>query len=101
VGQPEAIELSPTSIVPARAELAGDGPRSGPNIQRSPCFDCCQLLVTGCDDDYVYLHNPDVDHSRQRESLDCQHLPISHVEFQRMSAFGLQRVRAAVMVRTR
>lgn len=59
------------------------------------------ILVTGCDDDYVYLHDPDVDHSRQRESLDCQHLPISHVEFQRMSAFGRQRVRAAVMVRTR
>ncbi|HDS1796976.1 MULTISPECIES: peptidase C39 family protein [Pseudomonas] len=42
-----------------------------------------------------------MDHSRQRESLDCQHLPRSHVVFQRMSAFGRQRVRAAVRVRSR
>jgi len=56
------------------------------------------IVVTGCDDDYVYLHDPDVDHSRQRDSLDCQHLPVSHAEFQRMSAFGRQRVRAAVLL---
>lgn len=59
------------------------------------------VLVTGCDDDFVYLHDPDVDHSRQRHALDCQHLPVSHGEFQRMSAFGRQRVRAAVLLRAR
>ncbi|AHD15403.1 GNAT family acetyltransferase [Pseudomonas sp. FGI182] len=59
------------------------------------------ILVTGCDDEFVYLHDPDVDHSRQRRSLDCQHLPVSHAEFQRMSAFGGKRVRAAVLLRRR
>lgn len=59
------------------------------------------VLVTGCDEEFVYLHDPDVDHSRQRRSLDCQHLPVSHAEFVRMSAFGRQRVRAAVMLRGR
>ncbi|ROM83258.1 ribosomal-protein-alanine acetyltransferase [Pseudomonas brassicacearum] len=59
------------------------------------------IVITGCDDDFVYLHDPDVDHSRQRGSLDCQHMPVSHTEFQRMSAFGRQRVRAAVLLRTR
>ncbi|MDD1015213.1 GNAT family N-acetyltransferase/peptidase C39 family protein [Pseudomonas rubra] len=59
------------------------------------------VVVTGCDEEFVYLHDPDVDHSRQRQSLDCQHLPVSHTEFQRMSTFGRQRVRAAVMLRAR
>ncbi|MFJ4157583.1 peptidase C39 family protein [Pseudomonas sp. NPDC089752] len=59
------------------------------------------VLVTGCDDEFVYLHDPDVDHSRHKRSLDCQHLPVSHAEFARMSCFGGQRVRAAVLLRGR
>ncbi|MNJ08555.1 Acetyltransferase YpeA [compost metagenome] len=59
------------------------------------------ILVTGCDDEFVYLHDPDVDHSRHRRSLDCQHLPVSHAEFARISSFGRQRVRAAVLLRGR
>jgi len=59
------------------------------------------VLITGCDEDFVYLHDPDVDHSRHKRSLDCQHLPVSHAEFLRMAVFGGQRVRAAVMLRAR
>lgn len=59
------------------------------------------VLITGCDEEFVYLHDPDVDHSRHKRSLDCQHLPVSHAEFQRMTVFGRQRVRAAVMLRAR
>lgn len=59
------------------------------------------VVVTGCDEQFVYLHDPDVDHSRLRTRLDCQHLPVSHGEFQRMSSFGRQRVRAAVMLHAR
>ncbi len=59
------------------------------------------VLITGSDDEFVYLHDPDVDHSRHRQSIDCQHLPVSHGEFLRMSTFGSRRVRAAVMLRAR
>jgi ribosomal protein S18 acetylase RimI-like enzyme len=59
------------------------------------------VLITGCDEDFVYLHDPDVDHSRHKRSLDCQHLPVSHAEFLRMTVFGGQRVRAAVLLRAR
>ncbi|MHC8318996.1 peptidase C39 family protein [Pseudomonas sp. LB3P31] len=59
------------------------------------------VLITGCDDEFVYLHDPDVDHSRQHQSIDCQHLPVSHGEFLRMSTFGSRRVRAAVLLRAR
>lgn len=56
------------------------------------------VMITGCDEEFVYLHDPDVDHSRQRSKLDCQHLPVSHGEFARMTVFGSRRVRAAVLV---
>ena len=59
------------------------------------------MLITACDEEFVYLHDPDVDHSRHKRSLDCQHLPVSHAEFLRMTVFGRQRVRAAVMLRAR
>lgn len=52
------------------------------------------VVVTGCDEDFVYLHDPDVDHSRQ--PLDCQHLPVSREAFARMSAFGRHKLRASV-----
>ncbi|MFT0868277.1 peptidase C39 family protein [Pseudomonas sp. CAM1A] len=53
-------------------------------------------LVTACDDDFVYLHNPNTNHGRHRQALDCQYLPVSHQEFQRMSLFGGRKLRAAV-----
>lgn len=56
------------------------------------------VLVTGCDEDFVYLHDPDIDHSRHRQALDCQHLPVSHGEFQRMSLFGGSKLRASVVL---
>ncbi|MGH8383252.1 ribosomal protein S18-alanine N-acetyltransferase [Pseudomonas sp.] len=59
------------------------------------------VLVTGCDEDFVYLHDPDIDHSRHRHALDCQHLPVSHDEFQRMSLFGGSKLRAAVILYAR
>lgn len=59
------------------------------------------VVITGCDEDFVYLHDPDVDHSTQRSNLDCQHLPVSHAEFSRMAVFGGRRVRAAVLLRAR
>ena len=59
------------------------------------------VMVTDCDDDFVYLHDPDVDHSQHRQPLDCQHLPVSHGEFERMCRFGNNKLRAAVVVFTR
>jgi hypothetical protein len=56
------------------------------------------VVVTGCDEQFVYLHDPDVDQPPAR--LDCQHLPVSHGEFQRMSALAAS-VRAAVMLHAR
>ncbi|UXY50646.1 GNAT family N-acetyltransferase/peptidase C39 family protein [Pseudomonas tohonis] len=56
------------------------------------------VLVTGCDEDFVYLHDPDIDHSRHRQALDCQHMPVSHARFQRMRLFGGNKLRASVVL---
>jgi hypothetical protein len=55
-------------------------------------------LVAGCDDDFVYLHDPDVDHSQQRRPMDCQYMPVSHPAFVGMSCFGADKLRAAVVL---
>ncbi|KTB70737.1 MULTISPECIES: GNAT family N-acetyltransferase/peptidase C39 family protein [Pseudomonas] len=56
------------------------------------------VMVTDCDSDFVYLHDPDIDHSLHRQAIDCQHLPVSHADFNRMSCFGTDKLRAAVIV---
>ncbi|MCH2887454.1 peptidase C39 family protein, partial [Listeria monocytogenes] len=43
-------------------------------------------------------HDPDVDHSQHRQPLDCQHIPVSHAEFDKMSRFGRSKLRAAVIL---
>lgn len=59
------------------------------------------VVVTDCDEDFVYLHDPDVDHSQHRQPMDCQHVPVSHGEFEKMSRFGRGKLRAAVVVYAR
>ena len=56
------------------------------------------VMVTDCDPDFVYLHDPDVDHSQHRQAVDCQHLPVSHAEFAKMCSFGSSKLRAAVVL---
>ncbi|WP_085586933.1 MULTISPECIES: peptidase C39 family protein [unclassified Pseudomonas] len=56
------------------------------------------VIVTDCDEEFVYLHDPDVDHSLHRQPMDCQHVPVSHGEFEKMSRFGRGKLRAAVVV---
>jgi hypothetical protein len=56
------------------------------------------VIVTDCDEEFVYLHDPDVDHSQHRQPIDCQHLPVSHGEFDKMCSFGRGKLRAAVIL---
>jgi hypothetical protein len=56
------------------------------------------VVVTDCDEDFVYLHDPDVDHSQHRQPMDCQHVPVSHGEFEKKCRFGRGKLRAAVVL---
>lgn len=56
------------------------------------------VMITDCDEEFVYLHDPDVDHSQHRQPLDCQHLPVNHGEFAKMCRFGSGKLQAAVVL---
>ena len=55
------------------------------------------VLVTGIDDECVYVHDPDVNEPIQSD-IDCQHLPVAIEAFQSVAAFGSQRLKTAVVV---
>ncbi|NVJ50320.1 MAG: peptidase C39 family protein [Gammaproteobacteria bacterium] len=56
------------------------------------------VVVTGMDSDCLFVHDPDQDDNWQTP-LDCQHIPIAHEDFERMSAFGSQRMRVAIRIK--
>lgn len=56
------------------------------------------VLVTGMDELCFYLHDPDVEEQSQ-VAIDCQHVPIARSDVEKMSAFGSNRLRAAVAIK--
>jgi hypothetical protein len=55
------------------------------------------VVMSGFDDDCLYMHDPDPDDGRQSE-IDCQFIPIARENFDRMSCFGKNRLRTAVII---
>jgi ribosomal protein S18 acetylase RimI-like enzyme len=55
------------------------------------------VVMSGFDDDCLYMHDSDPDEHRQSE-LDCQFIPIAREDFERMSCFGKNRLRTAVII---
>ncbi|MDO9048625.1 MAG: GNAT family N-acetyltransferase/peptidase C39 family protein [Methylobacter sp.] len=55
------------------------------------------VVMSGFDDDCLYMHDPDPEEIRQSE-LDCQFIPIAFEDFDRMSSFGKSRLRTAVII---
>jgi ribosomal-protein-alanine acetyltransferase len=55
------------------------------------------VVMSGYDDDCLYVHDPDPDENRQ-SGLDCQYIPIARGNFERMSCFGKNRLRTAVII---
>ncbi len=53
------------------------------------------VLITGADEECFYLHDPDVDDTWQ-QAIDCQHVPVARKDFDKMSAFGSQRLRCMI-----
>jgi ribosomal protein S18 acetylase RimI-like enzyme len=56
------------------------------------------VTVTGMDEECIYVHDPDVD-EKFEVALDCQHVPISRAHFARMSTFGNDRLRTAIILK--
>lgn len=58
------------------------------------------VTFSGYDDDCIYVHDPDPDPEEQSASgVDSQYLPIARRDFARMSRFGSDQLRTAVIVR--
>ena len=55
------------------------------------------VTITGMDDQCLYMHDPDPTDAIQIQ-IDCQHIPIARADFDRMSSFGRQRLRTAVLI---
>ena len=55
------------------------------------------VTVSGYDSECLYVHDPDPEENSQTP-LDCQHLPIAREDFARISCFGRDRLRTAVLV---
>jgi ribosomal protein S18 acetylase RimI-like enzyme len=55
------------------------------------------VVMSGSDEDCLYMHDPDPEEGRQSE-VDCQYIPVAREDFDRMSCFGKNRLRAAVIL---
>jgi ribosomal protein S18 acetylase RimI-like enzyme len=55
------------------------------------------VTVSGYDSECLYVHDPDPEEHSQTP-LDCQYLPIAREDFARISCFGRDRLRTAVLV---
>ena len=56
------------------------------------------VVVTAMDEQFIYLHDPDVDEEDQKSLVDTQQVPISRLEFSRMACFGQEKLRTAVAI---
>jgi hypothetical protein len=56
------------------------------------------VVIAAMDDQFVYIHNPDMEEKDGENALDKQYLPIARNNFDRMFQFGQSRLRAAVLI---
>ena len=66
------------------------------------------VVLSGYDENCLYFHDPDLEigpyltiADENRDSIECQHVPIARADFASMSLFGSSRLRTAVIVRGR
>ena len=64
------------------------------------------VVLSGYDEKCLYFHDPDLEvgphmtiADENRDSIECQHIPIARADFASMSLFGGSRLRTAVILR--
>ena len=57
------------------------------------------VVVTGCDDKYIYVHDPYVDYDDDKGSIDTMNMPILKREFERMARYGKAGQKAVLVIR--
>jgi|SRR5690554_140262 len=56
------------------------------------------VTVSAMDEHCLYVHDPDPTEGEQT-AIDCQYMPIARADFDKMSMFGKERLRTAVVLR--
>ena len=56
------------------------------------------VVVSGCDDTFIYIHDPEVDEETYRSETDNLYLPIARDTFNRAFRFGQSGLRTAVIL---
>ena len=56
------------------------------------------VVVSGADDNFIYIHDPEVDEEEFRSATDNVYLPIARDTFNRAFRFGLSGLRTAVII---
>lgn len=56
------------------------------------------VVVTGIDDHFILVHDPDMDDDLMKSDVDCTHVPIPRSAFTSMTRFGRSRLQAVVYV---
>lgn len=57
------------------------------------------VVLSGADDHFFYIHDPDIEWEKDKSSTDNVHVPILRKDFLRMAQFGRQQLQAMVLVR--
>ena len=67
------------------------------NAERVPHW----IVVTGVDDRFLLVHDPDMDDDLLKTDMDCVHVPVPRTAFDSMTRYGRSRLQAAVLIRGR
>jgi len=59
------------------------------------------VVVAAVDDDFVYIHDPDIKNERGESETDKQYVPIDRAAFERMARFGQSPIRASLLISAR
>jgi len=59
------------------------------------------VVVTGFDDEYVYLHDPYIDPDQDKSATDCMQIPVPLSDFRRMARYGRAQQKAALVIDAR
>ncbi len=59
------------------------------------------VLLTAVDDDFIYLHDPDVDTDEDKTAIDNSYVPVARADFERFAVFGRRALRATVVLHRR
>lgn len=57
------------------------------------------VVVTGFDEQYIYVHDPYVDRELGKSEIDTMNMPIAKTDFERMARFGKSALKAVVIIK--